>query len=263
LQWEQQTLVRKPEKPQYSFPDDDLLVTLTDLYFEHVNLFSPLLHRPTLEKHLTEKFHLENKSFGAVVLLVCAIGAKFSDDPRVFMDEYSTPLTRGWKWFNQVHQAEQFPLAPASLYDVQACSLTAEFLRGASTPGAAWTIVGVGMRLAQDVGAHRWRTFGQQPKSATSELWTRAWWCLVILDRVASAVTGRPCISQEYDFDVGLPTDCDDEYWDHPDPKQAWKQPEGKPSKMSFFISFIGQSQILASTLDFLVRAIIFFNLLN
>lgn len=52
-------------------------------------------------------------------------------------------------------------------------------------------------------------------------------------------------------FDVGLPTECDDEFWDHPDPEQAWKQPPGPPSKVSFFISFIKQTSILATVLEF------------
>lgn len=72
------------------------------------------------------------------------------------------------------------------------------------------------------------------------------------MDRTASAAIGQiSSASYGYDFDVGLPTDCDDEFWTHPDPSQDWKQPEGIPSKVSFFISHIKQSAILASALEY------------
>ena len=47
-------------------------------------------------------------------------------------------------------------------------------------------------------------------------------------------------------FDVDFPIDCDDEYWEHPDPQQAFKQPPDKPSTISFFISFLKLTNILA-----------------
>lgn len=52
-----------------------------------------------------------------------------------------------------------------------------------------------------------------------------------------------------FSFDIDLPIECDDEYWFHPDPAQAFKQPPGKPSKLSFFVSLIKLNQILAFAL--------------
>ena len=54
-------------------------------------------------------------------------------------------------------------------------------------------------------------------------------------------------------FDLDLPVECDDEYWSPPDPKDAFKQPAGKPSKMSHFISYLKLSQILAFALRTIV----------
>ena len=54
-------------------------------------------------------------------------------------------------------------------------------------------------------------------------------------------------------FDLDLPVECDDEYWSPTDPKDAFKQPPGKPSKMSFFIAFLKLSQILAFALRTIV----------
>jgi hypothetical protein len=57
-------------------------------------------------------------------------------------------------------------------------------------------------------------------------------------------------------FDVGLPTDCDDEYWENDDPDLAFKQPPGKPSKVAFFISLIRQQEILAFALRTIVSSL-------
>ena len=95
---------------------------------------------------------------------------------------------------------------------------------------------------------------------------------LVCMDRIISAALGRPCAihDDEYvcwicdckslpkiyfysSFDLELPIDCDDEYWDHPDPKQRFKQPENKPSLISAFISFIKLNQILSYCLRTIV----------
>lgn len=49
-------------------------------------------------------------------------------------------------------------------------------------------------------------------------------------------------------FDVDPPIDCDDEYWENPDPALAFKQPEGKPSKLSFFLSLLKLTEIHYAT---------------
>lgn len=53
---------------------------------------------------------------------------------------------------------------------------------------------------------------------------------------------------------MDLPSSCDDEYLEHPDPEKAFKQPPGIPSKMDYFISVIRLSQILAFSQRTLVR---------
>lgn len=58
-------------------------------------------------------------------------------------------------------------------------------------------------------------------------------------------------------FDIDFPVDCDDEYWEHPDPEKAFKQPPNKPSKVSFFISILKLSQILAFALRTVVSCFI------
>ncbi|KAI9000492.1 fungal-specific transcription factor domain-containing protein [Trametes punicea] len=234
--------------PHKDFPPPDLMKELVDLYFEHMNCYMPLLHRPSFEQAIKDGLHLHDEGFGSTVLLVCANGSRFTDDPRVLLEGTDTKQSSGWKWFQQVQMVRKSLLAPPRLYDLQIYALTASFLQGTSAPQACWTIIGIGIRMAQDVGAHRKKVYSAKP-TMEEELWRRAFWCLVAMDRHASFALGRPCAIQDEDFDLDLPIDCDDEYWTHPDPEQAFKQPPGKPSAVAFFNCHIRLLQILACAL--------------
>ncbi|KAH9910329.1 fungal-specific transcription factor domain-containing protein [Epithele typhae] len=237
--------VQDEHSPHKDFPPADLLATLVDLYFTNVNDYMPLLHRPTLEQGIREGMHLHDEGFGSTVLLVCANGSRFTDDPRVLLDGNEIPQSAGWKWFQQVQMVRKSLLAPPRLYDLQIYALTAEFLQGTSAPQACWTIIGIGIRMAQDVGAHRKKVYSSTP-TIEEELWRRAFWSLVAMDRTTSFSLGRPCAIQDEDFDADLPTECDDEYWVASDAGPAFKQPPGTPSKITFFNCFVRLHQILA-----------------
>ena len=49
------------------------------------------------------------------------------------------------------------------------------YLRGSSSPEAARWIIGVGLRLAQDMGAHRKKSYSDVP-TVEEELMKKAWW---------------------------------------------------------------------------------------
>jgi len=59
-------------------------------------------------------------------------------------------------------------------------------------------------------------------------------------------------------FDRELPCDCDDEYWVTSDPSQAFVQPEGKPSVMSFFITLLKLLDIVGFAQQTLVELVNF-----
>ncbi|KAJ7442286.1 fungal-specific transcription factor domain-containing protein [Mycena latifolia] len=234
--------------PQYDFPPPDLTASLVDLYFTHVNLLIPLLHRPIFVRDLASGLHLTNDGFAATLLLVCAIGSRFSSDPRVLLDGTDNLHSCGWRWFEQL-QLMRDPLGPPPcLYDLQFNALSVVFLHGTSAPQASWTLVAIGIRMAQDVGAHR-RKEPTHRWTAEDELVKRAFWVLVFLDRMLSADFGRPCAIQDEDFDLDFPIDCDDEYWETPDPAQAFRQPSGKPSRIAAFILYLRLFQVLSFAL--------------
>lgn len=132
-QWVERRNARKSF--HLEFPDPDLINDLVTAYFTKSNLYLPLLHRPTFEKSVREGLHRRDSYFGCVLLLVCALGAQYSDDPRVLLDDaWSSGLTQeeaerfkkwrwhsaGWKWFLQVQDYKNLlNLAEHRLADLQ------------------------------------------------------------------------------------------------------------------------------------------------
>ena len=70
-------------------------------YFSFVNIFTPVLHRPTFEEDLRSNLHLRERNFGNLVLLVCALGSRYTLDRRVLVDGDHTWHSAGWNWFMQ------------------------------------------------------------------------------------------------------------------------------------------------------------------
>ncbi|KAH8828133.1 hypothetical protein DL96DRAFT_1601905 [Flagelloscypha sp. PMI_526] len=162
-------------------------ISLIDLYFNHLNIYYPLLHRPTFEEAWRTGRQSTDLSFAYTSLLVFANAAR--------LDENSA----GWKWFNQVSLSSRRPmLAPATLFDLQIYALSAIFLLSSSSGQTCWEIAGSGVRMGQSVGAHkkrRWTSDGHP--SAQDELWKKAFWVLVVLDNNLSASFGRQTAIQD------------------------------------------------------------------
>ncbi|KAI0289724.1 hypothetical protein BC826DRAFT_591621 [Russula brevipes] len=255
--------------PRYTFPEPDLMDQLVDLYFSRFNLYLPLIHRPTFERHLHDNLHLRDQTFGSVLLCLCACASRYSDDPRVLLEDSTTTWhSSGWKWFGQVQILRRSLMGPPTLYDVQMYALASLFLQGCSAPQSSWTLIGIGIRLVQDVGKHRKRAYGtiaqteagamaphilgSRNSGPADERVTRSAVCNPG-GRVRGCLFGylvgnsrRVCIS----FDVDLPTEVDDEYWENEqEPESAFKQPTGKPSLLSYFVALIKLFHILAIAL--------------
>ncbi|KAH9851367.1 fungal-specific transcription factor domain-containing protein [Lenzites betulinus] len=232
--------------PYTDFPPADLMNALVDSYFTELNLFLPLLHRPTFEARIKKGLHLKEEGFSAVLLLVCSIGSRWIRDPR--LEQYGLPGMPGWKWFVQVEQARKSIFATPQLADLQKCVLMAMYLGGNGSSHNCWTLIGMGIRAAQDMGAHRKKTYASLSR-ADGEECKRAFWCLVMFDRVSSFSLGRPCALQDEDYDCEPLLECDDEYWNTGDPATDFKQPAGRPSTVVFMNCLSRLLQILAFAL--------------
>ncbi|RDB25367.1 Activator of stress genes 1 [Hypsizygus marmoreus] len=236
------------------FPSPDLAKRLIDLYFLHANAQFPLLHRPTFERHWRDKLHQTNIWFCCVCLCLFAVAARWSDDSRVVKGTTTTAsgepewALAGRSYFEAsitIHRSRASLFHPATLFEMQTFTLTGIYLRGSANYPSAWLSISNGIRKCQDVGAHRRKVYHPEP-TVDEELWKRAFWCLVVSDRIGSATLGRGCGVGDEDFDVDLPLEVDDEYWETEDPALAFKQPAGIPAKVCVFNQFIKLSQIMA-----------------
>ncbi|KAJ7792224.1 hypothetical protein B0H14DRAFT_2931881 [Mycena olivaceomarginata] len=196
-----ESLLASVPPPHYAFPEDDLLASLISLYFENVNTAAVNRH-----------FHLEAQ--------LCAVGARYSTDPRVSIPDAPSGETAGWKYFDQVKLSGHLVQTHPTLYDLQTYYCT-------SSPRTCWTLVGFGMRLGQDIGFHR---------------------VLFLFDAQISTALGRCIALQSHDFDIEMPIICDDEYWaGSPDNSTPmFSQPAGKPSQIAYFNCMLQLNRILS-----------------
>ncbi|KAF5345064.1 hypothetical protein D9758_010410 [Tetrapyrgos nigripes] len=232
----------EPDVPVFAFPEGKELQTLVNAYFTQNNVFCPLLHRPSFERSVSEGLHLQDSAFGALLLSVCAVGSRYTYLPSD--SDGSDPIKSGIKWFNQLPIKQSAFGQSVSLYHLQMYCLASVYLNMVTGPDVGWMLSGIAMRLAQERGTHR-RTSGNQKPTLEGELWKRVFWTLVITDTETSMLFGRPSATSTQDFDVGLPVDCDDEYWEHETPDLAFKQPPGQPSLVAFWNCYLTLVEII------------------
>lgn len=243
--WEQEIA-----RPAYTFPEDDLAASLVSLYFTEISVILPLLHRRTFEGGVATGLHFHDHGFAGTLLLVCALGAWYSDDPRVYLSGDTSGGSAGWKWYSQVQLAGQSPFGQTTLYDLQCYCLATQFLERASGPRAAWKMVGFGLRLAQDIGAHRKKA---SPETITleAELEKRAYWIMVVFDAQLSSSLGRSYAMQNPDYDVDLPVGCEGQIWEAHAPHPGFVQ-QPTPARIDFFRCIIRLNRIMALALKVL-----------
>ncbi|KAK7024766.1 fungal-specific transcription factor domain-containing protein [Favolaschia claudopus] len=225
--------------PALSFPSPHLLRTLLSLYFTHFNRFVPLLHRPTFERSIEDNIHLYRQDFAHTVLLVCALGS-------LHLPTTESCPELAWKWYDQVDLCGSSLRCQPTIYDLQAYCLAAHFQLQTCDIRTSWRTIGFGLRIAEDIGAHR-RNLDAKAVSTEGELETRAAWAAFMLDAQLGIALGRQIAINPFDLDIRLASECDDEHWETTGPG---KQPPYTPSSIVFF----NCSVTLYRILHFLVK---------
>ncbi|KAL0956545.1 hypothetical protein HGRIS_002685 [Hohenbuehelia grisea] len=241
-----------------SLPPPDLVRHLLDIYFLHVNTQFPLLHRPTFEKHWKDDLFHRDVWFACLCFSLFAVASRWSNDRRVLLDQVAGPQedNDAWKLAGarylkcamEITRMKRSLFHPSCLFEVQSLYLQASYMRGTVHYPVAWLFVSIAIRKSQDLGAHRRSLYKDSP-TVEGELWKRAFWLLVVMDRMGSASLGRACVLAEEDFDIDLPLEVDDEYWDTGDPSAAFKQPPDVPSRVTFLNMWIKLSQVVSFAL--------------
>ncbi|KAF5354508.1 hypothetical protein D9758_012417 [Tetrapyrgos nigripes] len=210
----------KSEAVHYKFPDDVQLKRLTDIYFSSHNSYFHLLHRPTFEKAVFDRLHLRDEGFGALLLAVCALGQYLSAG-NTPSSKSETGAVPGWEWFDQL-PIKHFAFGrDLSLYHFQMYCIAMIYISQLdSSPDICWMLTGL-----------------SETSTIEGELWKRLFWMLIFFDVKMSLKYGRPRAISVQDFDIGLPLECDNEYWENP--SSPFVQPPGKPSMVSSWIHHI------------------------
>jgi hypothetical protein len=160
--------------PQFTFPPSDLLPLLIGAYMANLNVYYPLLHAPTFNAAVASNLHYSDPDFATTLLLVCAIGSRHVDDPRVLLP--SRPKrSSGWMWYNQCHVTKPDILAPQTLYKIQSYILGSIYAAGSFYARVPWMMINMALRSMQELGVDRQRVYSTNPQPV-EELWKRCFW---------------------------------------------------------------------------------------
>ncbi|THU84637.1 hypothetical protein K435DRAFT_732990 [Dendrothele bispora CBS 962.96] len=236
----------QPEVYNFQFPDEDEIWRLASAYFDGYAINPPVLYRPSFDKSLSEGLHLRDNGFGGLVLAVCAIGSRYHYKQCVTDSSKKNLVESGWKWFDQLPVRQYAFGQDVSLCQIQTFCLAVTYLQHLTTgDDEAWMMNGLAIRLIQEVGAHR-HLYRDKNPTVEGELWKRVFWTLIIWDLKLSTVFGRPRATSSQDFDLELPIECDEEYWEADDPSKSFVQPPGKPSYIAGWNHFLRLLEIMA-----------------
>ncbi|ODN88494.1 hypothetical protein L198_06766 [Cryptococcus wingfieldii CBS 7118] len=237
------------------WPERGLDQLLINTYFDEVDLHMPLLNRLVFQEQYDAKLWRTSEGFAKICMLVFANGARYVKDRRVLWDS-ATPgdnsisqFSGGWKYFRVVLRMGRNIMQLPTLYDIQYLVLVCDFIHASSCPQLIATISSLGLRFIQELGAHISAVLAQWDPVERA-LYHRAFWCLYHIDRYGSSTVGRPVAVLDSDFDVPELANIDDEYWEREDLDGRGKQPEGKVSRVAFFIEISKVDRIMGKTLN-------------
>ncbi|RVX74083.1 hypothetical protein B0A52_01915 [Exophiala mesophila] len=230
--------------PETNIPYDDLL----QLYFEKIQPFLPMFHRPNFEQEFRGKINNLSLSTSStsresafVLNAMFALSARFSSAD-AFSDRGRTargePFARRAEHLLENHNSSA--IGQSSLRILQGCILLACYRLSSGITSRAWVLTGLCSRMAYELGLHeldRELIPGDVSSPQYVSEWIereekrRAWWCCYELDHLASTLTCRPYGLDRQRTDILLPVSDKDWYAGVPvasasltqDPLMAWQ----------------------------------------
>ncbi|KAH0533994.1 hypothetical protein FGG08_007396 [Glutinoglossum americanum] len=208
--------------PDHEFPPYDLLYSLVDLYFKHVNTWCPILHRRTTMDSLFGPSTLEEPD-RILLHAIVATTLRFSTDSRL-TEERRT----------QYHDISKqkvllYGLENSSVRALQALVILALDLVGTSNGPPGWNLLALMARSVVQLGLSVESTSTTvapkclsiytlramvlpEPKSfLEDECRRRLFWMIFLLDRYATIATAFEFALDEREIDRMLP--CRDDLW--------------------------------------------------
>ncbi|BGP68839.1 Gypsy retrotransposon integrase-like protein 1 [Rhodotorula toruloides] len=206
-----------------TMPPTELCEQLVEAFFaQHSGVSSVLIHRKYFEECVMRGMVQTDKGFRSLYYAVCAVGARYVDDPRLLPPPSvaaafpgQARLASGFAFFSAAIATSTTPFAAPCLADIQTSVLLVAWLLGATSILTSWTMIGFAVRRAIDAGAHRENRTRWSTSPLQNQLRKRAFHLLCSLDFFISSSLGRPTAVHEDDYDVELPLEItDDALWD-------------------------------------------------
>jgi hypothetical protein len=167
---------------------DDLL----HAYFTFAHDFLPIFHRPAFERkyeslwtsrapspHYSPHEHIEDGIFLATLNVCFALGSLFSE---LINDEDRE--TTGEQFYQRSRALTNFDVCDhSSLLAVRLQLVTSLYLQTTSHTSRCWNVVGMAIRLAQNLGLHKDPNVYHDYGNLEVELKRRVWYSCVVMDR--------------------------------------------------------------------------------
>ncbi|KIM41432.1 hypothetical protein M413DRAFT_18957 [Hebeloma cylindrosporum] len=209
-------------------PSPDLQEHLLDLYFRYVQPMFPILHkRSFLESYRsshgpnkTSPFNCRPRRVPNLLLLAMfALAARYADQatyPRP--SDPTTMWSAGDEFLDRAKVLLDSTYSSSRPSTCQALLLLGYREIGIGAMAQAWTYIGMGIRMAQDLGMHR-SAEGWERQGLGGMLFNewelserrRIWFGCVVMDKYVSCYIGGPLMIFERDFDTPLPSEEDPE----------------------------------------------------
>ncbi|CCX33498.1 Similar to Uncharacterized transcriptional regulatory protein C3C7.04; acc. no. O14130 [Pyronema omphalodes CBS 100304] len=230
---------------------------LVECYWIWVHSLYPFLHRPTFMRTYQQLFDYSvtngegnpearppGRMFRCVLNLVFAFGCQFS--PSIAPSRRDSSSDVFFKRSRLLLHVDI--LGSGSILLVQALLLMGQYLQSTKYPNRCWNVVGLAIRVAQGLGLHLDSTSVNRKNIVEREIWRRVWHGCILMDRIVSMTFGRPSMISLHS-QVTLPLEVDDEHIQAE--STICEQPEGRPSRISFFIQTLKLYDILGEILAY------------
>ncbi|GAA6018870.1 hypothetical protein JCM10207_000269 [Rhodosporidiobolus poonsookiae] len=189
-------------------PREEIKAELLDVFFRRLGS-----HFPFLDRRAIDRLNNRDLSTGVdaplLINSICAVAARFSTSEAVKGPDASrAPGLYGVPFADKAKSMLIPLLGYPSTRTVQSLLLLSWHEFGLNNDGSFWSMSGMAMRMAQDLGLH---LSIDHPRI---DLYTQAvnrltWWAVVAHDRMLSLGTGRPVTIKSYE--ISTPPPCEDD----------------------------------------------------
>ncbi|OIW23940.1 hypothetical protein CONLIGDRAFT_657486 [Coniochaeta ligniaria NRRL 30616] len=255
----------------FELPQRQLADKLVASFFYHRHILNPYLHEGTFRRRY-ERLWMSREAGGeeatsanvvwlGLVNMVFAFGSEHvALRPRPTGTPSSSVAAAERSWHRNLadRDHERFfrraktlilsgILQTGKIELVQALLLLGHYLHGSLELNHCWTVVGLAVRTAQELGLYL------DPARTTrdvveQEIHKRVWWGCFALDRLISTKLGRPPVIHDGpQIRVDLPLPVDDEYLNE---HAGYRQPDGVPSKLEYFRFIISHCRLVERVLN-------------